>query len=96
MNVDAQIQEIFDIEQKFGGNLDKEIMCIDTFKKNIQWMLDVILDSAILPAELDFLNEGERKQAIQDKNAINNSYRNRSLAKVIIASLSGLRVQQLS
>ena len=76
LNVDAQIQEIFDIEQKFGGNLDKEIMCIDTFKKNIQWMLDVILDSAILPAELDFLNEGERKQAIQDKNAINNSYRN--------------------
>ena len=51
-------------------------MCIDTFKKNIQWMLDVILDSAILPAELDFLNEEERKQAIQDKNAINNSYRN--------------------
>lgn len=77
LNLRAQTQEIFNIEGKYGGKLHKEIMCIDTFEKNIQWMLDVILDSAILPAELDhILNENEKKLLIQNKHAINNSYRN--------------------
>jgi len=77
LNLKAQTQEIFDIEQKYSGMLNKEIMCIDTFQKNIQWMLDVILDSAILPAELEYLqNSGDREEAIRNKHAINNSYRN--------------------
>lgn len=77
LNLKAPTEELFDIETKYGGNLNKEIMCIDTFQKNIQWMLDVILDSAILPAELDCLvGDGERDQTIRNKHAINNSYRN--------------------
>lgn len=33
LNLNAQTQEIFSIEQKFSGNLNKEIMCVDTFQK---------------------------------------------------------------
>ncbi len=52
-------------------------MCVDTFSRNIQWMLDVILDSAILPAELDYLSTQEQKEfEINNKHAINNAYRN--------------------
>ncbi|MHA3082625.1 AAA family ATPase [Acinetobacter sp. ANC 5383] len=77
LNLKAQVQELFNIEAKFSGTLNKEIMCVDTFQKNIQWMLDVILDSAILPAELDYLtSQDEKDQFIQNKHAINNSYRN--------------------
>ncbi|SEL66527.1 MULTISPECIES: AAA family ATPase [unclassified Acinetobacter] len=77
LNLRAQTQEIFNIEGKYGGRLHKEIMCIDTFQKNIQWMLDVILDSAILPAELDhIIDVNEKNLLIQNKHAINNSYRN--------------------
>lgn len=77
LNLRAQTQEIFDIERKYGGYLQKEIMCIDTFQKNIQWMLDVILDSAILPAELDHIVDENRKNLlIQNKQALNNTYRN--------------------
>lgn len=77
LNLDALKQEIFNIEGKYAGNLGKEIMCVDTFERNIQWMLDVILDSAILPAELDYLASQEEKNfLIANKHAINNSYRN--------------------
>lgn len=77
LNINAQIQELFNVEGKYSGNLNKEIMCVDTFSKNIQWMLDVILDSAILPAELDYLLEQEQKDLeVNNKHAINNSYRN--------------------
>lgn len=77
LNLKAQTQEIFNIEGKYGGRLYKEILCIDTFQQNIQWMLDVILDSAILPAELDHIPDvNEKNLIIQNKHAINNSYRN--------------------
>ncbi|EXH76781.1 MULTISPECIES: AAA family ATPase [Acinetobacter calcoaceticus/baumannii complex] len=77
LNLNALTQEIFNIEGKFAGDLGKEIMCVDTFQRNIQWMLDVVLDSAILPAELDYLASQEEKDfVIQNKHAINNSYRN--------------------
>ena len=77
LNLNAQNQDLFSIEVKYGGNLNKEIMCVDTFQKNIQWMLDVILDSAILPAELDHIkSEDDRNQEIRNKQAINHSYRN--------------------
>ncbi|MFY7003693.1 AAA family ATPase [Acinetobacter pittii] len=77
LNLDALTQEIFNIESKYVGNLGKEIMCVDTFQRNIQWMLDVVLDSAILPAELDYLESQEEKDfVIKNKHAINNSYRN--------------------
>lgn len=77
LNLKAPTEELFDIETKYGGNLSKEIMCVDTFQKNIQWMLDVILDSALLPAELDYIaNQDERQLVINNKHAINNAYRN--------------------
>ena len=77
LNLNAQNQNLFSIETKYGGQLNKEIMCVDTFQKNIQWMLDVILDSAILPAELDHItNQDQKNREIQNKHAINNSYRN--------------------
>lgn len=77
LNINAQIEEVFNIEGKYSGNLNKEIMCVDTFGRNIQWMLDVILDSAILPAELDYLITKEQKDfEINNKHAINNAYRN--------------------
>ncbi|MBJ9422764.1 AAA family ATPase [Acinetobacter seifertii] len=77
LNLDALTQEIFNIESKYAGDLGKEIMCVDTFQRNIQWMLDVVLDSAILPAELDYLESQEEKDfVIKNKHAINNSYRN--------------------
>ncbi len=77
LNLNAQNQNLFSIETKYGGKLNKEIMCVDTFQKNIQWMLDVILDSAILPAELDHItNQDDKNLEIQNKHAINNSYRN--------------------
>lgn len=77
LNLDALTKEVFNIEGKYSGNLGKEIMCVDTFQKNIQWMLDVVLDSAILPAELDYLASQEEKDfVIKNKHAINNSYRN--------------------
>lgn len=77
LNLNAQNQNLFNIETKFSGRLNKEIMCIDTFQTNIQWMLDVILDSALLPAELDHIIDAEKKQLeINNKHAINQSYRN--------------------
>ena len=77
LNLAAQTQELFSIEGKYNGTLNKEIMCIDTFQRNIQWMLDVILDSAILPAELEYLiDEQQKNLEISNKNAINNSYKN--------------------
>ncbi|MDH2543192.1 AAA family ATPase [Acinetobacter baumannii] len=77
LNLRAQTQEIFDVEIKYSGRLNKEIMCVDTFQKNIQWMLDVVLDSAILPAELDYLETKEEKDSVvNNKHLINNSYRN--------------------
>jgi hypothetical protein len=77
LNLRAQTQEIFDVEIKYSGMLNKEIMCVDTFQKNIQWMLDVVLDSAILPAELDYLETREEKDmVVHNKHLINNSYRN--------------------
>lgn len=77
LNLNAQNQNLFSIETKYGGKLNKEIMCVDTFQKNIQWMLDVILDSAILPAELDHItNQDEKDLEIKNKHAINNAYRN--------------------
>lgn len=77
LNLKAQTQELFTIEGKFSGTLNKEIMCVDTFKRNIQWMLDVILDSAILPAELAYISDKAQKDLeIKNKHAINNSYNN--------------------
>ena len=77
LNLRAQTQEIFNVEIKYSGMLNKEIMCVDTFEKNIQWMLDVVLDSAILPAELDYLETKEEKdKVVHNKHLINNSYRN--------------------
>ena len=64
-------------------------MCIDTFQRNIQWMLDVILDSAILPAELEYLiDEQQKNLEISNKNAINNSYKNiNKIFQIIFLSL---------
>lgn len=103
LNLKAPTEELFDIETKYGGNLGKEIMCVDTFQKNIQWMLDVILDSALLPAELDYIaNQGERQLVINNKHAINNAYRNiNTIFKIVLDNeeiflKTGLRNQSSS
>lgn len=72
LNLKAQIQEIFDIEGKYQGYLHKEIMCIDTFQKNIQWILDVILDTSVLPSEWNKLQSDEDRQKVWNQKILLN------------------------
>lgn len=77
LNLNALTQEIFNIEGKYAGDLGKEIMCVDTFQKNIQWMLDIILDTAVLPSEWNKIESNEEKQKFwSSKNALNYTYEN--------------------
>lgn len=77
LNLNALTQEIFNIEGKYAGDLGKEIMCIDTFQRNIQWMLDVILDTAVLPSEWYKIESDEERQKFWgDKTALNLTYEN--------------------
>ncbi|WP_025901321.1 AAA family ATPase [Tatumella sp. UCD-D_suzukii] len=91
LNLGAQIENIFSTEAKFSGKLNKEIMCFDTFGRNIQWILDVVLDSSILPAELDHIkNDKDREREIKNKHLINNSYRNINKIFQIILEEEGI------
>ncbi|MDC5082283.1 AAA family ATPase [Acinetobacter baumannii] len=77
LNLDALTQEIFNIESKYAGDLGKEIMCVDTFQRNIQWMLDIILDTAVLPSEWNKIESNEERQKFwNSKNALNHTYEN--------------------
>src|SRR5690606_37389855 len=99
LNLYAQTQEIFSIEQKFSGNMNKEIMCVDTFQKNVQWILDIILDTAVLPIEWQRIQEEQDRQKLwETKLILNITYENiNELFKTILDDRniflkSGLRV----
>ena len=77
LNLNALTQEIFNIEGKYTGDLGKEIMCVDTFQKNIQWMLDIFLDTAVLPSEWNKIESDEERQKFWGaKTALNLTYEN--------------------
>lgn len=76
LNLDAQFEESFNNRDIYGGELGKEIMCTDTFQKNFQWMLDVILDASVLPPELYDLNQSDEALYLRRKSLLSISYRN--------------------
>jgi len=78
-------------------------MCVNTFQKNIQWILDIVLDTAVLPKEWQKLKtEQERKSFWDSKLILNITYENiNELFKTILDDRNlflkiGLRVNSES
>lgn len=74
-------------------------MCVDTFQKNVQWILDIILDTAVLPIEWQRMQEEQDRQKLwETKLILNITYENiNELFKTILDDRniflkSGLRV----